>query len=370
MPDTSLSLRIASIFIVWTASAVGVLWPFMVSGNATTESTYFKLMKACAAGVMLGIALMHLLPDADEDLQEISPDYGLAFAMTAAGVVLNLALEQIALIALAARKQGKLSRQNSLEGIKMADVSTGTSSPHGEQCGLVKCSHTAVEEAKAAPYVDVEGQAQSNTDEVTQTQGGEVIEVNTTAGKIAEDIAEDESDDEGELLANLMDAKTLKDMIQLYAMELSISVHSIIIGVDIGLLAGDSQMATLVSLLVAICFHQFVEGSGLGTILRTMRNVTSSAKVAVFVTVFSLTTPLGILIGVLTASQNQSPSQVAAKGIANSLACGSLLYISLTEMVATYFSSADLNDKPVLKLQMIAVFAFGIAAMAIIAIWA
>lgn len=292
--------------------------------------------------------------------------------MTAAGVVLNLALEQIALIALAARKQGKLSRQNSLEGIKMASVSTDSSNPHGEQCGLVKCSHTAThtEEAKAASYVDVEGQAQSNTDEVTQTAGGEVPEVNTIVGKIAEDIAEDESDDEGELLAGLMDAKTLKDMIQLYAMELSISVHSIIIGVDIGLLAGDSQMATLVSLLVAICFHQFVEGSGLGTILRTMRNVTSSAKVAVFVTVFSLTTPLGILIGVLTASQNQSPSQVAAKGIANSLACGSLLYISLTEMVATYFSSADLNDKPVLKLQMIAAFTFGIAAMAIIAIWA
>jgi len=104
--------------------------------------------------------------------------------------------------------------------------------------------------------------------------------------------------------------------------------------------------------------------------LRTMRHVTGSTKVFVFVLLFSLTTPLGIFIGLMTASQPQTPVQVAVKGIANALACGSLLYISLTEMVGTYFTAPELNDQPKLKLQMIALFALGIASMAIIAIWA
>ena len=374
MANVSLSLRIASIFIVWTASACGVLWPFLVATAGTAESSYFKLMKACAAGVMLGIALMHLLPDADEDLQDVSPDYSLAFAMTCAGVVLNLALEQMAMIGLAARKQGKRSRKNTLVEGESEDSKAHT---HDANCGLIKCAHDGDLEAGATAqegheYAGVD--ASCGVDEVTQTPDAIAVrgsETPTAVGKLAEDIVEDEeADEDEELISGLMDAKTLRDMISLYAMELSISVHSIIIGVDIGLLAGDSHMATLVSLICAITFHQFVEGSGLGTILRTMRHVTSSTKVFVFVLLFSLTTPLGIFIGLMTASQPQTPVQVAVKGIANALACGSLLYISLTEMVGTYFTAPELNDQPKLKLQMIALFALGIASMAIIAIWA
>lgn len=387
MADTSLSLRIASIFIVWTASAIGVSWPFLVKGAGSTESEYFRMMKACAAGVMLGIALMHLLPDSDEDLQEIAPDYCLAFAMTAAGVVLNLALEQIALICLAARKREKMARKNSIEVVKIDSTTAEMRErtiEHGEHCGFVKCEHSKATDIESAPFSGVRAShvhaygdstvANQAIDENTQTQHGEVPAIDestlTTASKLAEDIAESEADDEGEMIANLMDAKTMRDMISLYAMELSISVHSIIIGVDIGLLAGNDQIPTLVSLLVAICFHQFVEGSGLGTILRTMRNAQGNTKVIIFVLMFAMTTPLGIFIGIMTSSQPQTPSQVATKGIANALACGSLLYISLTEMIATYFTSPDLIDKPVLKLKMIATFTFGIIAMAIIAIWA
>jgi zinc transporter 1/2/3 len=180
------------------------------------------------------------------------------------------------------------------------------------------------------------------------------------------------SDDEhgAELIENLMQAESLRELVSLYAMELSVSVHSIIIGVDIGLLSGGSSLTTLVALICAIAFHQGIEGMGLGTVLRSVGSSASLTKLAVFVALFICSTPVGIIIGISTSSDGQSDFSVAAKGTANSLAAGSLLYISLTEMVATYFTASDLARRPVLKMLMIACFTAGVAAMAVIAIWA
>lgn len=272
---------------------------------------------------MLGIGLTHLLPDADDDLSEILPDYKLAFAFTAFGVVLNLTLEQVALIYLASRK---LAREN------------------------------------------ISG-ASSNSDiiNITNEKLLSITEQDSSANKESAG-----SDEAAEMVASLVQAEGLRELVALYAMELSVSVHSIIIGADIGLLAGSDSLATLVALICAISFHQCVEGLGLGAVLRSVRehDHASRAKLVVFVTLFTCSAPVGIVIGICTSSQGESDAGTAAKGAANALAAGSLLYISLTEMVASYFASPDLVHRPVLKLMMVAAFFLGVASMAVIAIWA
>eukprot|EP01034_Spumella_vulgaris_P021836 gene21836-27907_t len=176
---------------------------------------------------------------------------------------------------------------------------------------------------------------------------------------------------EGELdlFVNVMNSNSLRDLVTAYVMEISIAVHSIIIGVDLGIL-GQGELTTLVSLMIALSFHQFVEGVGLGATIQNSRSSLGNTKVMGFIAIFSSTMPLGILIGILTSSAPESETQTAFKGAANAIAAGSLLYISLTEMVGSYFNEPDLNDRALLKVGMMISFGIGIAFMAVIAVWA
>lgn len=180
------------------------------------------------------------------------------------------------------------------------------------------------------------------------------------------------SDGGAELVASLVRAEGLRELVALYMMEVSISVHSIIIGVDIGLLAGDGTLTTLVALICAMAFHQVIEGMGLGTVLLSVRGQAKASfgKLGTFVAVFICGTPLGIVIGICTASMDHSQAGAAAKGTANALAAGSLLYISLTEMLAHYFGASDLARRPAVRLGMICSFTMAIGFMALIAVWA
>jgi len=339
--DSSLDLRISAIFIIFTSSSLGVALPFLhkfydtdnkVNNNNDDdnnimnkeESEVVKCMKTCAAGVMLGIALMHLLADAQEDLSEVQPNYNLSYAIASLGIIINLSIEQGVLIYIQSLPDSE---------------PLSSSLPDSERVSSSSLSPT-------------------NDD----------AERMTTVESHEEMISHHEH--ENDLIKNLIKFNNLRAIITLYSMEISISVHSIIIGVGIGLLSGQENLGTLIPLIVAISFHQFVEGLGLGTNIITSQTLLSNMKIISFVIIFALTCPIGIVIGILTASQPESDVKTYAKGITNALAAGSLLYISLAEMVSNYFSSPDLIKRPLLKLMMLGSFSLGVAALAIIAIWA
>ncbi|KAJ1401663.1 Zinc/iron permease [Ochromonadaceae sp. CCMP2298] len=174
----------------------------------------------------------------------------------------------------------------------------------------------------------------------------------------------------------------MQQTVALYAMEISISIHSVIIGLDIGLSTGSNsgQMAALISLVVAIAFHQFVEGVGLGAVLcdsTTARAAKLNSggglahyKLAMFASIFVLSLPIGIIAGILSSGEEETPGQVGFRGAANAVASGSLLYIGLAEMAAHYFSDPELNTKPGLKVCMLALFSAGMGAMALLGYWA
>lgn len=373
MTELSLNLRIGSVFIIWAAAAIGVGLPFALPTKDKDESPGFRCLKAGAAGVMLGIGLMHLLPEADEELSEVVPDYSLAFALTAFGVILNLTMEQVALMYLAScrtkpdgQDQSSKSDAPSNENIALEALE------HGEHCGFVKCEHGShADQAviKTTPFANINSATLVGPRTTTPAKTAP-----TSNARGLKEQEEEAGSEEGaeELVASLVRAEGLRELVALYAMELSVSVHSIIIGVDIGLLAGGGSMTTLVALICAIAFHQCVEGLGLGAVLHSVRahDRASLTKLAVFVVLFTCSAPVGIVIGICTSSQEESDAGTTAKGAASSLAAGSLLYLSLTEMLASYFASNDLAQRPALKLTMIAAFSLGVASMAIIAIWA
>jgi len=322
-------------------------------------------MKSGAAGVMLGIALMHLLVDANTTLSQVVGQYSLAYAMTCLGVVINLAMEQCALLFIemqAEARKLKLTCATQKGVARKHEESCSTSQSrhgqvHNESCGFVSCGHSDGTEAMTL-------QVNQGHNSLGFAPG--------TDDQIDQDICaiQEMSSADSELISGLIASNELRDIILLYSLEVSISVHSVIIGLDIGLLTGRENMTALVTLICAISFHQLMEGIGLGTNMLSSKYSMGSMKVLAFITVFALTCSVGIIIGICTASSTESSGQLFAKGIANSLAAGSLLYISLAEMVPNYFTAADLTNRPRMKLLMIASFSFGVIVMAVLAYWA
>jgi zinc transporter 1/2/3 len=158
-------------------------------------------------------------------------------------------------------------------------------------------------------------------------------------------------------------------LVKAFIMEIAIAAHSIIIGVTFGAIGIEE---TLVALLIAMSFHQFFEGLALGTVVASARKQLGEAKVAAFVIVFSLTTPIGIAIGMLALETDGEPTenQVYAQGILNAIAAGNLIYIVLVEMMSHDFSLPSVAKNIPLRLAMLAALCCGDLFMAVLALWA
>ena len=148
--------------------------------------------------------------------------------------------------------------------------------------------------------------------------------------------------------------------------ESAVALHSIIIGFDLGSL-GTDDVSTIKSLMIAVAFHQFFEGFTLGTMIVSFPTIKLSIN-ALLISIYSLTTPIGILIGIFTSSTSEGDH---AKGIANGLAAGFLFYSGLVGMILEAFSRpipyavAKFNI-PIMCTSMM----MGAAFMGLLAAWA
>ncbi|OQS04188.1 Zinc (Zn2)-Iron (Fe2) Permease (ZIP) Family, partial [Thraustotheca clavata] len=85
----------------------------------------------------------------------------------------------------------------------------------------------------------------------------------------------------------------LRQKISAMIFEGGVAIHSIIIGVELGVASGDDFTTTV----IAICFHQFFEGVAVGSSAITA--FSSLKSLALTAIVYALTTPLGVVIGIL-----------------------------------------------------------------------
>ncbi|RKO85321.1 Zinc/iron permease, partial [Blyttiomyces helicus] len=114
-------------------------------------------------------------------------------------------------------------------------------------------------------------------------------------------------------------------------LEAGILFHSLIIGITLGTTT-DSGFS---SLLIAICFHQFTEGTGLGVLIGELK-YGQMYKFFVMGLLYPVTTPIGIAIGVGIRNTYNPNSQTAlvVQGIMDSLAAGILMYNAYAELMA------------------------------------
>ena len=87
---------------------------------------------------------------------------------------------------------------------------------------------------------------------------------------------------------------------------------------------------------------------------------------------FSITTPLGIALGIGLSNIYDPASMASAliQGIFNALAAGILIYLALVDMLTEEFGKEDVKKDSKLQAGMLTCVVAGAATMSVLAIWA
>jgi solute carrier family 39 (zinc transporter), member 1/2/3 len=338
--DYSMQLRIASVFILFCVSLLGIVVPLIYAscyrGEDTlenqrklSESDTFRIIRTFAAGVMLGVGFIHLLADGVSKLTEVNLEYpALGYTLATVGALIVLGFEQIAVMLIS--RIDTVNDSNDSIKSKASKDTTGF--------GL-------------DPTVILE-----------------VMETDQPG-------ATSKSCDHNHALKMIAGSDSLAAITKAYMMEISVAIHSVIIGITLGSLSGPDNLQSLEALIIAICFHQFFEGLGLGTIIEAARLDLGLKKTLIFALTFAITVPIGVAIGIVI-SNNQSledgPSvtQEYTTGCLNSVSAGIMIYVALVEMAAEDFQQASIMTNVGLKMKMFSALMLGLLCMAILAIWA
>lgn len=153
-------------------------------------------------------------------------------------------------------------------------------------------------------------------------------------------------------------------------LECGIVLHSVFVGLSLTI-AGDD----FVTLYIAISFHQFFEGLGLGTRFATTQWPKGKRYVPwVMSLAYSLTTPCASGIGLIVRGSYPEGSRTAliTTGVFDAACAGILIYNSIAELMAFDFMySGDFKNKSIKKLLIAFIYlTLGAFAMALIGKWA
>ncbi|XAR52852.1 hypothetical protein NMG60_11021162 [Bertholletia excelsa] len=316
--SVTIKYKVAAIFSILAAGSIGVLFPILgkVVPVLRPEKDIFFIVKAFAAGVILSTGFIHILPDAFQHLT--SPKLkGKAWEFPFSGFIAMMA----AIVTLMIDAFATSYFQRSHFGDKAGQMVHGDEERSGEHANHMH------------------------------------VHTHATHGHSHGAAPSDDSSKED----------LLRHRVISHVLELGIVVHSVIIGISLG---ASESLKTIRPLVGAITFHQFFEGMGLGgCITQAKLGISHAATMALF---FSLTTPVGIAIGIgISSSYNEdSTTALIVEGILNAAAAGILIYMSLVDLLAADFMSPRLQSNFKLQLGANAALLLGAACMAILAKWA
>lgn len=162
----------------------------------------------------------------------------------------------------------------------------------------------------------------------------------------------------------------LKQRLISQVLEIGIIFHSVIIGVTLGM---SQNQCTIRPLVAALSFHQIFEGMGLGGCIAQAGF--SFGTTAYMSFMFSVTTPMGIVLGMIvfsiTGYDDTSPNALILEGLLGSLSSGILIYMALVDLIALdFFHNKLMSGQSSLKKVSFIVLVLGSTSMSILALWA
>lgn len=323
LPAEDLGWYIGAIFFVLIASGLGVFLPLILNrvGNGQCTKIVLVIGKHIGTGALLSLGFIHLLFPAVEALGSeclgapwTGYPFALLFAMLSA-MLMHL-VETIAHTYVHSR-----AHTNRHEG---------SNSPVDVERGI---SHSKIEK-------------DFSQSEVPLTGPGTLRLAGHNHGV-------------------LLHARE-EEAVAAFVLEGGLAVHSVIIGIALGI----AEQAELVALIPALSFHQMFEGLAMGSQIAAVGF--KSWKALVLALIYTVSAPIGVAIGIgIRSSYNaNSASAILSQGILESVSAGIILYAAFVTMLAYEFASDFHEFKTTLvRVAMFAALWFGAGVLSVIGIW-
>ncbi|KAJ4823452.1 synaptonemal complex protein zip1 [Turnera subulata] len=314
----ALKFKLISIASILVAGAIGVTLPLLSKRipALSPEKDIFFMIKAFAAGVILATGFLHILPNAFDNLSSPCLPQNPWGNFPFSGFVAMLSAIGTLMIDSFATGYYRRQHFNKIKQGSVDEESTGE-----------------------------------------EHEGHVHVHTHATHGH-AHGSASPTHDSMPELIRHRIVSQVL---------ELGIVVHSVIIGISLG---ASQSPVTIKPLLAALSFHQFFEGMGLGGCISQAKF--ESTSTAIMATFFSLTTPVGIAIGIAVQSvyQENSTTALIVEGIFNSASAGILIYMALVDLLAADFMNPRMQSNVRIQLGANLSLLLGAGCMSVLAKWA
>jgi zinc transporter 1/2/3 len=249
-----LYLKVLDIFIILIFSTIGAYLPIYFNGKI--EPIVHLLAKLFSAGIILGTGFIHMLPDSHEMFNKAYPNviYPFTEMITGVSCICLMAVEEIVNKYFHKSKEDN-KNVHAYTNINSHDIELANNNDHHNHHNHSQNINSYQNQSK---YIDNTNHHCHTINIVYQTD------------------------------------PNLKLLITLYILEIGMAIHSMIIGITLGTTTSQS---TLTTLSIAIIIHQLFEGIALGSsILKA--NIDSMLKIFTIILIYSITTPIGIFIGI------------------------------------------------------------------------
>lgn len=313
-------IHIVALFVVLVASLVGALLPLLGKRvPALHISDYvYAVGKCLGTGVMLAVGLIHMMGEAAENFgascvpeafQEAYESW--AFLLAGIAIVLMHAIDIVI---------GEIVHSWYAKKEQQQQEQLGSQDCGHEKCGRDQCLESSIPSSNTEPLSSPadNGSAPENQDVVV----GEVPCADHGC----------EGHQHGVVVPKTM--SSAQRVVAAVCMEFGVTLHSVLVGLDLGVTANDEVKV----LMVALLFHQLFEGIAMGSRLADAEFKLSLEVVLMLV--FTFSAPVGVAIG--TAAVSSSPTAlsgakyVMVSSILDSLCGGILVYLALSLMLLDF----------------------------------
>ncbi|GBF90062.1 zinc-nutrition responsive transporter [Raphidocelis subcapitata] len=356
---TTLDLRIISIFAIAAGAALCGLPPLFMRAFQSPDSAVARVARAFAGGIILALALVHIVPEAVAELAEVV-DFPIGGVTVLFGV--------LALVVLDSSLTAQWAPEDYKRRLREAQHAAEDSAAAAAGAAAKSLDHACPADGKAG---ELPPPALMSGKDVAAALGEAAAAATAGAARAPHTHACASAFAAQRWLAGgAADDSPLagvKQKVTAYSMELGCIFHSVIIGVGVGVITTDRRLVLV--LMIALVVHQGLEGLSLGAVLALTRFPT--AKKVAMVLAYAVTTSIGIAIGI-GVSASYDPESVLSKavqGTLNGVSGGMLLYISMYQLIAEEFSREDLVVRPRLRLGMALALLAGAGCMCLLAIW-
>lgn len=330
--------KVISLFAMGILTIIAALLPIFLlqryKDSLTNKSSRKKLdrglslLNCFVGGVFLATTLVHMLPEAREATEaymeklEIDIEFPVAEYTCCIGVFIVMILEHMVMVFRRSEQEDEDDKKSIIHnesGSSTLEMErSGRSDHHG------KNQKTSV---ASGPHL-------SDNDEVRART------ISRASSLIASGSFKISEPDAGHGHSHLTpdDLASFRSFVLL----LAISIHTVFEGLAIGL---QDSTTGLLTLFTAIMVHKTIIAFSLG--LQFAENLKKKSKAILFMTIFSVLSPIGIAIGTAVSSGSGGESVAAAvvEGVLQCIATGTLLYVSFFEVLMGEIG----NDHSLLK---------------------